>query len=760
MTNEPLASELAAIDRLLAAKRPEVHRSLRAGAAPATLAGVPPPVAALFAWHDGQQALRSLSPESRWCLHSIESAREAARSLGDGFPVLDDGAGDHIVFDGATGALIEHRQDDEERPRAWDGVIAWARALRAELEEAPAPVELTAAQRWILAVGGVLTHMNDDDHARLGFAPVPEGAERAAAILRDAWDVRTMVQAASRLEWLLGSGHRASYDDPHIAAWDLGRAVNVAGWSYAAGLLDAPTAWAFMTRAAAAAQAAFGSWAELGASYAAGRARWLAQRPPGGDDTLDEAPAAVAALLAPGGPWAELPWATPLGGAAVPPDGRRELRVAPGDGTLAAALAAAPTNARLVLAPGEYRGSIAIDRHVELVAQGGLAIVVADVSPAIDVDGACAFLRGVDVRAIGGACDAIRVDDGRLVMDRCRVTATGHGLELRSGSAEAALRGCAVRDCGGGAIVVESGHLAIELSELHGGAVGVQLAGEADAVVERCRVLDTRGIAIAVAEDAVAVVDDCELARAAGHALQLTDRAKARVHVALIHHGAKAGVLVGPFTSLHMTRSTVHDQGGTGVWVEASKRVHLFECALARNGECGLSVHGGGAVRAEKLAIDGGPDDAVWIDTSHAVLAEVRVIGAGGCGVRVEEGTASLSSLEIRGCAGSGVYAGRGAKVTLDRARLIENANVGVEAGETSDVVATGCTVAGNAGDEVFAYEGARCRLEACEVRGGPGTALSAHEDGAITVAGGTITAGAKGAEHAESGGRIDHAGN
>ena len=82
------------------------------------------------------------------------------------------------------------------------------------------------------------------------------------------------------LEWLAEEGHRAQWEESagvsrmSLFAWDFARIPVVAGFAYAAYLLDLDTAWQWMKRAALALQPAFGSFAELGERYIEGLAHW------------------------------------------------------------------------------------------------------------------------------------------------------------------------------------------------------------------------------------------------------------------------------------------------------------------------------------------------------------------------------------------------------------------------------------------------------------------------------------------------------
>jgi hypothetical protein len=151
-----------------------------------------------------------------------------------------------------------------------------------------------------LATGAILTESNRDDHEYLGGGPrVASFVRRARRILVDSWGIESAEELRDTYDSLLEEGHSAEYEearltyetarDParfeHIVvatcqarigerrlkAWDLGRAVSVAGWGYAAGLLDEEEAWERVVRAARLTREHYTSWQHFAEHYEIGR---------------------------------------------------------------------------------------------------------------------------------------------------------------------------------------------------------------------------------------------------------------------------------------------------------------------------------------------------------------------------------------------------------------------------------------------------------------------------------------------------------
>lgn len=198
----------------------------------------------------------------------------------------------------------------------------------------------TPPQRWALALGAVLTELNQGYHHELGGWGKGEHTARwCRDVLSKFWGVTDAVSFREVSAWLWNEGHRAevwailrglgadpSKDDDKqtlvranrelleknsLLAWDMGRFVAVVGWGYWAGYVPEHEAWRLLHEAATRVQGSYRSWRSFGKHYEFGRYWWS-----GEDD------ARVDAILAklvedPGSPWVQLPWALPLG---LPPE--------------------------------------------------------------------------------------------------------------------------------------------------------------------------------------------------------------------------------------------------------------------------------------------------------------------------------------------------------------------------------------------------------------------------------------------------------
>ena len=134
-----LEKTLARLDAAIKAVDAPLAKALRPGAKPVALAklgkvvGVlPPELTRWFAWHDGQTR-GGISPSTNEQLLSTTAAADAFRFLTDEgtkfaatwVPIMTNGAGDYIVYDRKTGALVHYWHDDAERPKAAPSLDHW-----------------------------------------------------------------------------------------------------------------------------------------------------------------------------------------------------------------------------------------------------------------------------------------------------------------------------------------------------------------------------------------------------------------------------------------------------------------------------------------------------------------------------------------------------------------------------------------------------------------------------------------------------------
>lgn len=222
------------------------------------------------------------------------------------------------------------RPEEKKKPGQpdWIGAVVWRAVQRLVHGRS-----LTRWQQWALAAGGPLSVWNRESLYRLSSQLDPA---QCRDILRTGWGIRDAPDVCRVLAWLASEGdtreaigllqeHRSQEslvcDDPAgrlafaethrweiekygLRAWDYGRMISVARWSYSGGLLPEAEAWGWLHRAARLIQESYPSWEEYGRGWQIGCGYGNDGRgvPPDFNASLDWL------LTAADSPWRQLRW--------------------------------------------------------------------------------------------------------------------------------------------------------------------------------------------------------------------------------------------------------------------------------------------------------------------------------------------------------------------------------------------------------------------------------------------------------------------
>ncbi len=193
-------------------------------------------------------------------------------------------------------------------------------ALQNGIQPSPSPYKFQVPsekqQQYILALGAVTSKQNGENIDTLRSSHDPGELK---SLVAESWDISDRASAKELLDWLIDEGHRtghwnmsqfllrenvttcAGLDNPPdncrdgdvkaihdfaqdlesklagktIAAWDYGRLINIARWSYTLDYITEEEAWTYMLIAAKRSQVEYKSWEEYGQSYLLGRGYWL-----------------------------------------------------------------------------------------------------------------------------------------------------------------------------------------------------------------------------------------------------------------------------------------------------------------------------------------------------------------------------------------------------------------------------------------------------------------------------------------------------
>ncbi|MDX3322430.1 right-handed parallel beta-helix repeat-containing protein [Streptomyces sp. ME03-5684b] len=405
----------------------------------------------------------------------------------------------------------------------------------------------------------------------------------------------------------------------------------------------------------------------------------------------------------------------------------RALRVAPrGWGTyrsVVAAVRAAGPGATVSVQPGTYAENIVLDQGVRLVAEKGPGTVriVGGRAAAVTVRGE-AGLHDLVIEG-GGGEPAVLVTAGGALVEGCEITG---GRVHVTGTAAPVLRDCRIH---------------------HAGEVGVYLAGDSTASLERCRITDIDSAGVFVDHGAAPVVTGTSVSRTGGHGIRITGSARGSFEGCEVTHTAAASVAVDASAQPLLRDCRFGDSAAAGVVVTGEAGAphggavpRSTESAApadpgvdeedssaggecAGGGESGVILHG---CEITRIAHDG-----VHV-TSRAVvslvgcrISDVRAVGvlvSGAARLRVEDTT-------VTDAAGTGLAVGDDARVDVRRGTFLRLGANGVYAADDARLDLSGSSIDETAYSAVHACGTSRVKVRSCRVNGAreDGLRIAAH---------------------------------
>ena len=637
----------------------------RAPASEKLLRGLPPDLQALWRWRDGQDRERSMAETARGPqpvlfvqrfgitkrlrsqgrLLPVAEARELAVNgfipvfeatiLVDERPTYigrcDDGVlrysfGDHDrdVFAG-----------DPPGPRSESGrgdLASWLASLEAARKavyfEDLRPLE--RAQRWVMALPGLLGESWSAEWDAFGMRSGESHMRDAVFALHRDWGIDSAPGARERLAELLEPEQRP--------AWDLCRAVAVAGWSHRAGFLPLEEAWDFAVRAARKLQPLHGGWFSMAEAYLSGYDEHFGEDPDPIQRGARERLGGLHAL--PCSPWNLLPWRTPLPEVLPPPAEPvvPDVFVVGSSAELHEALFDAPRDSIIRLRAGRYRGCFqARETGLTIEAMDGAEVTL---EPLDDQEGAPVLIAA----------------EGALVLRGLRIVPSHIGLFQQTSYVR-------VEDC-----VFEGGDgdgISIMPAQVDGEAV------HSDFVLQISRTRFSRMKAGALwASCGLILMEDVTVDLAYGSGLSVIEHAELRARATNIVNIGKSGIRAAKGGKVWLSGVTVCRVNQAGIsLVGGDHELHQVEVSLARSG---LAVDGGasvlvsgsrfrdctaanvelvavGSVRLVESALEGGEWAGLWCHPGHgALLVGGRIGGSRVANVFVDGGTGvSLHALEL-----------------------------------------------------------------------------------------------------------------
>ncbi|MFI7273953.1 right-handed parallel beta-helix repeat-containing protein [Streptomyces sp. NPDC049879] len=384
------------------------------------------------------------------------------------------------------------------------------------------------------------------------------------------------------------------------------------------------------------------------------------------------------------------------------------IRVAPrtrgAHRTIADALAAAPADATITLAPGEYTETFRLVKRVTLRPEhgnGSVVLVVRTAGGPLTVAAPGCRMRGLTVRGDDAAEAVLRVEDAAgLTLEDCTVA---RGRIEVLGSRTTGTR----PDVPVGSIPLDH-DLSAELDDPTAGGVLLAL---------RTRLRSARHTALHLTGDALARLEDTSVEGVEGIGVAVSGTAVLRANRFRVHGGSGSGVRARDRSRVLLRASGVFGAGRHGVLVQDAAEVLLTDCRVEGAARSGVRLdHTARAEVNDTTVADAGLCGVEVRDEARVVLRDARVTG-GDTGVRLrstEESVLLYSSLARQ--RGNGVEVAAGADPRLRAVRVVRSGKHGVLVGEGARGVFEHCDVLASGLPALYVARDAEPRFTGCRV--------------------------------------------
>ncbi|MEU6843556.1 right-handed parallel beta-helix repeat-containing protein [Streptomyces sp. NPDC046716] len=408
--------------------------------------------------------------------------------------------------------------------------------------------------------------------------------------------------------------------------------------------------------------------------------------------------------------------------------------------TLADALAAAPSGAVVMIAPGEYEEELYLRRRVTLVPEfgDGSVVVRPPAGGAVTVTAPDCALRGLVVRGADPTQVLLRVAEASaLSLEDCEVA---HGrVEVLGSTAPAAfpapggfpdvpddMRPLLDDPTSGGVLWLRR----VRLHGAHHAALHVR--GDARTHAEDTVIESVQGIGVVLSDTATLTADRLRVGDHSGSSVRTRGGARLLVRDSLLTGAGRNGLLAQDSSVALLEDCRVLAPARAGVHAEHGAVVELRDCRVVDAGEDALVVAGEARLRADSCRLTGaGGAGVTGGERSTVELAGATVADCAAGAVRLGgESRARLTGSRLRGGGAHLLTVAQSARAEVDTCALVEARRDGIHtSGEGALVVRDSTVTGGETGLRLTS-------TEPCEVRE---TRLAGQSGDGVIVASGAV---------------------
>ncbi len=399
--------------------------------------------------------------------------------------------------------------------------------------------------------------------------------------------------------------------------------------------------------------------------------------------------------------------------------------------SIAAALAAAPDGATIVVEPGTYAESLVFRQTAALVPAGspGSVTVEAPAGPAVSVAAGSAELRQVILRGRDATLPAVDVTGGSLTLDHCEIDAAAKaGLQARGTGAAVVMNGGRVRNSAGlGVVVTDGASGTFEQAVIeHVSADGVMISAGADPAFRQCTISDVGDVGVLVTSGARPVLEDCEVRDTGSHGMLLTEGADPVVRRCSVTRTAGEGISVAGVSRGTFTDTAVTGTAAAGVLVGGESDPVFSKCRFRATAKAALIVTDAAAGTFDRVDVRGTGQHGIEIRSgANPLLRQATVAGCRGHGLTVtDDGRGRIEDSVVEGAGSAGIRIATGGFPDVRGTRVTGSAQTGVLVASGGRCVLRECEVAGSGTGGVVVEEGGDISVSRSLVRESLGTGL------------------------------------
>ena len=338
---------------------------------------------------------------------------------------------------------------------------------------------------------------------------------------------------------------------------------------------------------------------------------------------------------------------------------------------------------RILIQPGLYQESIAIDKPLEIWGDGRVYIESIDAS-CIVMQTKHALVRGLILHNSNkNNYPAVNVTQGKLVLEDCNITSNLSSCVVISGSlANATVRRCCIHDAKGNGIYTrERATGSIEDCDIYGTTnPGIYVSEGSNLTVSRCRIYDCRSNGIYLTNNGLGKISDCDIYGNTSSGICIDKGSNPTVSQCRIYDGKKDGILIKDNGLGKISDCDIYGNTVSGICIDKGSNPTVSQCRIYDGKKGGILIKSNGLGTIFNCDIHGNTYCEVGIyQGGDPTISQCRIYDGKGGGVVIREnGLGRIFDCEIHSNVCPGIYISEGSNPTVSQCRIYDGKSYGI----------------------------------------------------------------------------------